>query len=118
MTGKYTGIEKRSVTFETLQDAIHENGKKLDTINGTVRRHKGNITEIFTRLKTIEDTELIEEGIRKGKASMKTSTRNMIIVVIMVLGCLMAGIRTFQTSQKNLMEKIESKILETKGDKG
>jgi len=102
----YTGKERRKYNFETIVKAIKENGNKLDIINGTVKKHKINIRDIFGRLKTVEDAEIFEDGVREGKKGMKASTRNMIIVVLIALSCLFAGIKTFQSSQKVLIEKI------------
>ena len=82
---------------------LEENGKKLTYINGDVNRSKGDIVGIKKRLRSVENNEILQEGIEKGKGFMKTSTRNTIIIVIMALGCLFAGIKTFQNSQKELV---------------
>lgn len=87
-------------------DKLDENGKKLSYINGDVKRSKTDITSIKKRLRSVEDNELLQEGIEKGKGFMKTSTRNTIIIVIMALGCLFAGIKTFQNSQQELLSLV------------
>ena len=78
--------------------------------------HKGldkdDCDQIYSKLKKIEDNELLEEGEKIGIGKLKTSTRNMIITVIMALGCLFAGIKVFQSSQMQLVTILEDKKID------
>mgnify|MGYP000105376607 FL=1 len=89
---------------------LDENGKILSYINGDVKRSKSDILSINKRLRDIEDNELLQEGADKERSKMKTSTRNMLITVIMALGCLFAGIKVFQSSQGRLASLLQNNV--------
>ena len=85
---------------------------QLTEMNGTQKRHGRWFKDTWLRLKKIEDKELLEEGEKIGIGKLKTSTRNMIITVIMALGCLFAGIKVFQSSQMQLVTILEDKKID------
>ena len=96
-----------TTAVKIVEDLCRLNGVKLDTVNGSVKRHKVHFIDVFKRLRGLEDNDLFEDGVKHGKTGMKTSTRNMLILIIMGLGCLFAGLTVFKTSQS----KMESAIL-------
>ena len=100
-------IDKRLRDIFKKQD---DNGKKLSYINGDVQRNNSDIRSIKGRLRKVENNEILQEGIEKGKGFMKTSTRNMLIIIFIALGCLFAGINTFKSGQKHSDEKLEKLV--------
>lgn len=111
---KYNGTERRSVTFETLQTAIEDNGKQLTEMNGTQKTHGKWFKEIFKRVKKIEDDEIHEDGVREGKTMLKTSTRNMIIVVIMATGLYIAGVREIRSQKQQAVTILKAQVVQDK----
>lgn len=90
-----------------MQKTLDANGKKLDKINGTVRRHKfQHFPDIFKRIRTLEDMDKLEEGIEIGKGSMSKTTKTIVGVVSAVLTCFVIGSSVFWTVQTKLNRSV------------
>lgn len=101
-----------------VQKTLTANGKKLDQINGTVRRHKfKHFPDIFKRIRTLEDTDKIEEGIEIGKTTMSKSTKNTIAIVGIVITCFVLGSGIFLNAQKKLSKSVIEQMSIGMGDK-
>ncbi len=78
---------------QTVEHIVTEVRAEVKITNGNVGRNKKKIGEHEGKLKAIEDNEIFQDGFRKGKFSMKTSTRNAILVFIAAVGLYFAGVR-------------------------
>lgn len=109
MTDIYEGPSRRQCDKQerkNLSECYEGIVKQLKELNGKVQRHGRWFDKLFKRVNTLEKTDIHDEGVQEGKQSMRASTRNMIITVIMALSCLFAGITIFQRSQKDLVSKL------------
>lgn len=110
----YNGKDRRKCNYETIEKAVKENGLKLDVINGTVGRHKRDIKNLFERIRTVEDNEILEEGIRKGKTVMKTSTRNMITILVAGSLLFVGIIREVRVQKRYALDALRTQVIKDK----
>tara|TARA_Y100000310_G_C20498930_1_gene722938 strand:+ start:569 stop:979 length:411 start_codon:yes stop_codon:yes gene_type:complete len=109
---EYKGQERRKCDkdgISSLATSYRGIKQQLTVMNGRVARNEGDVKGLDDRVRDIETNELLEEGFRKGQRSMKISTRNMIIMIVAILGCLATGIKVF-TSQQHRLETMINKV--------
>ena len=88
--------------------------KQLTILNGSVKTNKGNIKNLDDRVSTIEEDGIEHKGFERGKRFMKTSTRNLLILICSILIAVGAatkiGVSVFKTAfavnQKEIMAEI------------
>ncbi len=87
---------------------------KVDITNGRVTRNEKITERHGEKIAVIEKTELFEEGVRTGRKSMKTSTRNLIILIISIIGVSIAvctfGIREIRGYKSEQISHLENQL--------
>lgn len=97
--------------MKEMDKILKGNSKKLDYINGTVRRHKfKHFPDVFKRIESLEDQDIREEGIEIGKNKMKSSTKNTIAIVTILVTLFSVGTGMFFTVAQTLKHKIDGKM--------
>ena len=104
----YIGIDRR----QSVNNGIRRLTDKVNDIRYEVKRINGRVKEVEGKVGDIEKTDVFDDGFKKGKKSMKTSTRNLLIIAQMVLACLLSGIAIFTSGQKSLEKVIKTALLD------